>query len=180
MGLFKKKQSAPHHKKSAKEIFQSITFYASASLPVIGAAGGGYLGATSAIVSSVLGATALGAAGVAVGLAGGALAGAATYFAANAVYENKEYIIAGAALAVTLPFVALGRGLKSVFGRNKKPDQQQNAKTATPAAQNKNSALTNKTLKQNFEAEKQPKKTKQDKKPAPQTKTKNTPKNGKK
>jgi len=125
-------------KKSSQEKFQSLSFYGAGSAALLSTAGGGYLGFTSTLVSSTLGAASLGVAGAAVGLVSGTAIGLGAYFAANAIYDNREYIAVGTALLVTLPIAKLGRALKSVkekLFRQKKtrPSVKKNGSDITPS-----------------------------------------------
>ncbi|MBL1147099.1 MAG: hypothetical protein D8M28_05305 [Proteobacteria bacterium] len=144
--------------------------YAAAAVPLLGIAGGGFLGATAGILGSSLGATiAVGVAGAAIGAVAGVAVGAAAFFAANAVYDNKEYIIAGTALILYAPFALAGRGLKAakekLFGHGKKAGKTVDTATRHAAVQAEETDLTEKSAQPDFkksapkavQPEKQPK-----------------------
>lgn len=153
-----------------RERFQTLSMYAAAAVPVLGMAGGGFLGATAGILGSSLGATiAVGVAGAAIGVVAGVAVGAAAFFAANAIYDNKEYIIAGSALALYAPFALAGRGLKAakdkLFGHRKKADKAvDTAAQNTAAVQAEKADLTEKSAQPDFKKS-APKAVKADKQP---------------
>lgn len=138
-----------------RDRFQKFSLYAAASVPVLGVAGGGFLGATAGILGPSLGAAiAVGAAGAAIGAIAGVAVGAAAFFAANAIYDNKEYIVAGTALALYAPFALAGRGLKAVkdklFGKSKKAEKSTDVTAAAPVHAEKTS-LVKKSAQADFD-----------------------------
>lgn len=130
------------YKKTFKERFESATFFTAASMPFLGLAGGAWIGATSALSSGVglaIGlAIGLGVAGAAGGFVAGAVVGAAGFFAANAIYKNKEYIALAATFVAIAPFALAGRGLKNLGQKIK----SLLPKRDTPAAEKGNTKAT--------------------------------------
>lgn len=162
-----------------RDRFQTLSMYAAAAVPLLGMAGGGFLGATAGILGSSLGATiAVGVAGAAIGAVAGVAVGAAAFFAANAVYDNKEYIIAGTALILYAPFALAGRGLKAVkdklFGHSKKADKSVDTAATNAAVQRNETGLSDKSAQPDFKksAQKAGAPTKQPKAAARKTKDK--------
>lgn len=138
-----------------RDRFQKLSLYAAAAVPVLGMAGGGFLGATAGILGPSLGAAiAVGAAGAAIGAIAGVAVGAAAFFAANAVYDNKEYIIAGTALVLYAPFALAGRGLKAVkdklFGNRQQSEKTVESAAPAPVTAEK-TPLTEKSAQADFE-----------------------------
>lgn len=103
------------YKKTFKEHFERTNLYTALAVPVVGLLGGAWLGATAA--TGTAGAIALGIGGAVTGLALGGIVGAAGFFAANALYKNKEYIALAAMAMTVLPFALAGRALKTA-GKN--------------------------------------------------------------
>ena len=126
------------YKKTFKERFESATFFTAASMPFLGLAGGAWIGATSALSSGVGLAIGLGVAGAAGGFMAGAVVGAAGFFAANAIYKNKEYIALATTFVAIAPFALAGRGLKNLGQKIK----SLLPKRDTPAAEKGNTKAT--------------------------------------
>lgn len=164
-----------------RDRFQKLSLYAAAAVPVLGMAGGGFLGATAGILGPSLGAAiAVGAAGAAIGAIAGVAAGAAAFFAVNAIYDNKEYIVAGTALVLYAPFALAGRGLKAVkdklFGRSQKAEKSADVTAQTPVQAEK-TPLTEKSAQTDFDKS-APKKAGEKKQPQASVRKTKTKKHG--
>lgn len=152
-----------------RERFETLSLYVAGAIPVLGLAGGGYLGATAGFFGATAGgAVALGVACAAAGAALGVVVGITGFIAANAIYKNKEYIIAGSAMALYAPFALAGRGLKAakekLFGRGKKAEQSVDTTARNAAVHTEETALTGKSAQSDFEKS-APKAVKADKQP---------------
>lgn len=167
----------PKYKKSSKEKFQDFTFYASCAIAGLGTLAGGFAGATSAMVTSTVGAVSLGVVGAGAGLVGGALLGLGAFFAANAIYENREYIAMGTAFVAVAPFMALGRGLKNLKNKVFSPKKDKNKPDTPKAVQKKSSDLADNTAQTAFTKSASKNKPANDTQPKPPV-GKNSPKNG--
>jgi|GEM_PF-2392075 len=102
------------YKKTFKERFESVALYTALTVPVAGALGGAWFGATSSVAAGTAGAVLLGTGGAAAGLVLGAAVGAAGFVAAHAIYKNKEYIALAVMGMAVLPFALAARGLKGM------------------------------------------------------------------
>ncbi len=162
-----------------RERFETLSLYVAGAIPVLGLAGGGYLGATAGFFGATAGgAAALGVACAAAGAALGVVVGITGFIAANAIYKNKEYIIAGSAMALYAPFALAGRGLKAVkdklFGHSKKADKSVDTAATNAAVQRNETGLSDKSAQPDFKksAQKAGAPTKQPKAAARKTKDK--------